>query len=450
MAFRSLLPTAMASIHLISVGSRGDLEPYLALLEELRRRKHQVHLIGSVNFEEACRDRDLRFTALPGDFQELMGSDTGLQLMEGKAVRLINDDLLAAWLRTARQAIGGCDLLIATPLSFWAYHLAEAAGCRFAVTSPIPLAGTREFSFLQWPAERPAAPGAPRQRLRGRLRQRLRGHLHRLSYRVIRLIKWRQTADVIQAFRADEGLPALPWSGIAGRRDAPPQLQAPPLLHLFSPHVVPRPADWPDNAQVTGYCLAPDQASEAYSPPDDLQAFLADGPPPVYAGFGSMIPRNPADLAEVVIQAACDAGVRLILSPGWGRVLPHEGCPASVFILESCPHQWLFPQLLGAIHHGGAGTTATSLRSGIPSIVVAFFADQPAWGKTLEQLGVSPATHNVTSVTRDALRDSLLRLKAEAGFRQRAQDLQRRIQEDNGVAQTADALEALLPSPASA
>ena len=81
---------------------------------------------------------------------------------------------------------------------------------------------------------------------------------------------------------------------------------------------------------------------------------------------------------------------------------------------------------------------------------MAFFADQPAWGKTLEQLGVSPATHNVTSVTRDALRDSLLRLKAEAGYRQRAQDLQRRIQEDNGVAQTADALEALLPSGASA
>ena len=89
----------MASIHLISVGSRGDLEPYLALLEELKRRNHEVHLIGSANFKETCRDRALRFTELPGDFRELMGSEAGLQLMEGSAVRLINNDLLAAWLK---------------------------------------------------------------------------------------------------------------------------------------------------------------------------------------------------------------------------------------------------------------------------------------------------------------------------------------------------------------
>ena len=434
----------MASIHLISVGSRGDLEPYLALLEELKRRNHEVHLIGSANFKETCRDRALRYTELPGDFRELMGSEAGLQLMEGSAVRLINNDLLAAWLKAARQAIRGCDLLIAPPLAIWAYHLAEAEGCRFAVTSPIPLVGTREFAFLKWP-------GGPRDKtethqrwLRGGMRRRLLGRLNQLSYKMVRLIKWRQEAGVIQTFRASEGLPALPWAGIAGRRDTPPQLKDPQVLHLFSKHVVARPADWPTNAKVTGFCLAKNQATEGYSPQEDLQTFLAKGPAPIYAGFGSMIPRNPAHLAEVVIKAASDAGVRLILSPGWGRVLPKKPYPNTVFILESCPHQWLFPQLLGAVHHGGAGTTATTLQCGIPSIVVAFFADQPAWGKTLEELGVSPATHSAKNVTAKALQESLLQIKTVNDYRHRAQDLKKWIQTENGVVQTADALESVI------
>ena len=434
----------MASIHLISVGSRGDLEPYLALLEELKTRNNQVHLIGSANFKETCHDRALRFTELPGDFRELMGSEAGLQLMEGRAVRLINDDLLAAWLKAGRQAIRGCDLLIAPPLAIWAYHLAEAEGCRFAVTSPIPLMGTREFAFLKWPGKPRDKTETHQRWLRGGLRRRLLGRLNRLSYNMVRLIKWRQEAGVIQTFRASEGLPALPWAGIAGRRDTPQQLKDPQVLHLFSKHVLSRPADWPTNATVTGFCLSQNQATEGYIPPDDLKTFLAKGPAPIYAGFGSMIPRNPAHLAEVVIKAASDDVARLILSPGWGRVLPKKPYSNTVFILESCPHQWLFPQLLGAVHHGGAGTTATTLQCGIPSIVVAFFADQPAWGKTLEELGVSPATHSAKNVTAKDLQVSLSQIKTVNDYRHRAQNLKKRIQKENGVMQTADALESVI------
>ena len=249
---------------------------------------------------------------------------------------------------------------------------------------------------------------------------------------------------MIQTFRASAGLPALPWAGIAGRRDTPPQLKDPQVLHLFSKHVVARPADWPTNAKVTGYCLSQNQATEGYIPPDDLKTFLAKGPAPIYAGFGSMIPRNPAHLAEVVIKAASEAGVRLILSPGWGRILPKKPYSKTVFILESCPHQWLFPQLLGAVHHGGAGTTATTLQCGIPSIVVAFFADQPAWGKTLEELGVSPATHSAKNVTAKDLQVSLSQIKTVNDYRHRAQNLKKRIQKENGVIQTADALESVI------
>ena len=154
--------------------------------------------------------------------------------------------------------------------------------------------------------------------------------------------------------------------------------------------------------------------------------------------------RDPEALAAAVVEAAQLAGVRLILSPGWGRVVPRAPLPADVLLLEECPHSWLFPRVQAAIHHGGAGTTATTLRHGIPSTVVAFFADQPAWGRTLEQLGVSPATHRLSSLSAEALAASIRALAGEPRFRQRARELQQLLAREDGVACTASAIEARL------
>ncbi|MBM5817021.1 MAG: hypothetical protein FJ083_10735 [Cyanobacteria bacterium K_Offshore_surface_m2_239] len=109
-----------------------------------------------------------------------------------------------------------------------------------------------------------------------------------------------------------------------------------------------------------------------------------------------------------------------------------------------CPHSWLFPRVQAAIHHGGAGTNATTLRHGIPSTVVAFFADQPAWGRTLEQLGVSPATHRLSRLSTEALAASIRALAGEPRFRQRARELQQLLASEDGVAFTAGAIEARL------
>jgi len=154
-----------------------------------------------------------------------------------------------------------------------------------------------------------------------------------------------------------------------------------------------------------------------------------------------MISRDPEALADVVVEAARLAGARLILSPGWGRVLPRSALPAEVILLEECPHSWLFPRVQAAIHHGGAGTTAATLRYGIPSTVVAFFADQPAWGRTLEQLGVSPATHRLKTLSAEALAASIRALAGDSRYRQRAQELQQVLSREDGVACTVNAIE---------
>jgi sterol 3beta-glucosyltransferase len=434
----------MARIRLISVGSRGDLQPYLAILLELQRRGHQVSLIGSINFQAVAEAHGLSFVPLPGDFTSLLSSEAGLALMQGKPVRLISDALLGELLETARAAMEGTDLLLVSPLCLWGYHLAEAAGCPLVVLSPVPIMATGEFPFLGFPA-------SPTSRNGGSTRHRIRRRLNRSSYRLVSLLKWRQDARVIQAFRRDRlGLQPLPWGGVQSRRTPPAHLVDPPVLHLISPQVLPRPADWKASASLTGFCFHEPRTADGaiqptpYSPDRELSAFLESGPAPVYAGFGSMITRDPEALAAAVVEAAQQARVRMILSPGWGRVVPRAALPADVFLLEECPHSWLFPRVQAAIHHGGAGTTATTLRCGIPSTVVAFFADQPAWGRMLEQLGVSPATHRLSSLSAESLAASIRALAGEPRFRQRARELQQLLAREDGVTSTAGAIEARL------
>jgi UDP:flavonoid glycosyltransferase YjiC (YdhE family) len=433
----------MAMIRLLSVGSRGDLQPYLAILLELQRRGHSVQLIGSINFEAIATEHAVPFVPLPGDYRQLLRSKQGLKMMRGRPVQLVSKQLLEAMLTTADAAMAGTDLLLLTPLALWGYHLAEAEGCPLMVLSPIPIIATGNFAFLQFPG--PADPAPP-----SRIGQRLRGRLNRLSYHSVSLLKWRQDSGVIQTWRRNRGLAPLPWGGARSRRDAPAQLANPAVLHLFSPRVLARPADWQESASVAGYCFlesrpgAGEILASSYQPVDELREFLDSGDRPFYAGFGSMIARDPAALGSLLVEAARIAGQRLILSPGWGRIVPRTALPASVYVLEECPHSWLFPQLRGAIHHGGAGTTATTLRHGLPSTVVAFFADQPAWGRTLERLGVSPATHRLSSVSAETLAISMGAIADNPSFRQRARELQQMLAGEDGVANVVAEIEARL------
>jgi UDP:flavonoid glycosyltransferase YjiC (YdhE family) len=268
----------MARIRMISVGSRGDLQPYLAILLELQRRGHQVTLIGSVNFQAVAEAQALPFVPLPGDFTTLLRSQAGLALMQGKPVRLISDALLAELLNTAHAAMEATDLLLVSPLCLWGYHLAEAAGCPLVVLSPVPIMATADFPFLGFPA-------SPTSKRAGGPCRRLRRRLNRSSYRLVSLLKWRQDARVIQAFRRDRlGLELLPWGGAQSRRTPPAHLANPPVLHLISPQVLPRPEDWKECASLTGFCVFEPRSADgviiptAYSPDRDLTAFLENGP----------------------------------------------------------------------------------------------------------------------------------------------------------------------------
>lgn len=196
-----------------------------------------------------------------------------------------------------------------------------------------------------------------------------------MSYPLVEMMMWQGLGDLINRFRTQvlqlEDISTL-W--------APGQLYRlkVPYTYMWSPGIIPKPKDWGPEIDVTGFVFL-DLASN-YTPPDDLKKFLDDGEPPVYIGFGSIVVDDPDQFTKLIFEAVKIAGVRALVSKGWGGFGSNSDCPDNVFMLENTPHDWLFPRCKAVVHHGGAGTAAIGLKCAKPTMIVPFFGDQPFWG----------------------------------------------------------------------
>jgi UDP:flavonoid glycosyltransferase YjiC (YdhE family) len=223
------------------------------------------------------------------------------------------------------------------------------------------------------------------------------------------------------------GLPSAPFAGPYNSE----RLRGMPVLYGFSPSVIPPAADWDANTHVTGYWFL--DPADDWTPPPALLTFLQAGPPPVYVGFGSMSNRDPQATAHLVVQALARTKQRGILLSGWNGLRTTDA-PDSVYVLDSAPFSWLFPRVAAVVHHGGAGTTASGLRAGVPSVITPFFGDPPFWGRRVAQLGVGPEPVPFNKLTVERLARAIQTAVSDDTMRWRAADLGAKIRAEDGVA----------------
>jgi sterol 3beta-glucosyltransferase len=407
-------------IAIIASGSRGDVEPYLALGKGLQKAGHVVRLVTHENYQALVTAQGVDFWPIAGnvqdiaqsaEMQERLGSGNFLAVM---ALMAREAERGALWMAEGGlAACRGMDLLLAgLGGMFVGVALAEKLGLPLLQAYYIPFTPTRaypSFLFPQFPAW-------------------FGGMLNRASYHVARQVMWQgfRSADRLARQRV-LGLRAAPFWGpynAACTRNMP-------ILYGFSPAVIPPAPDWDANTHVTGYWFA-DPAAD-WTPPAALQEVLQAGDPPVYVGFGSMSDRKPGETADLVVQALARAKQRAILLSGWGG-LDTTHVPDSVFVVDSVPFAWLFPRVVAVVHHGGAGTTACGLRAGVPSLVIPFFADQPFWGQRIAELGVGPAPIPRRKLSVERLAQAMQTTVADQAMRQRAADLGTKIRAEDGVA----------------
>jgi UDP:flavonoid glycosyltransferase YjiC (YdhE family) len=327
----------------------------------------------------------------------------------------LSGPIFEKYLQECEVAMAGTNAVLFSVLAFPAYHLAEAAGIPAIGAYLQPMTRTREFPSLF---------------------QKGRGvsFLNLWSHIAVEQVTWQPMRGAVNEWRDGLGLEQLPRSGLYR-----PIYRSMPVLYGFSPAVVAPPSDWPDHVKVTGYWVR--GRANGWRADKTMTRFLADGPPPVYVGFGSRPERNPEALAELVVDAVRFTGHRAVLLTGWGGLTVGDSSD-DVLVVDEVPHDWLFPQMAAVVHHGGAGTTGTALQSGTPSIVVPSFADQFFWGERVAALGVGETLPR-RRLTVESLAESIS-ASADAEVRAKSDRLGERLRAENGVMRAVEEVELLL------
>jgi sterol 3beta-glucosyltransferase len=402
-----------------TIGTRGDVQPYIALAVGLQRAGHHVKLATAENFASLVASYPIEFIPLPADIQMLMQGQQGQKLVKAGtnpvALTLNMRKMMRSVLTRAGEilweASEGADVIISHFMtSFFAHSIAKKRGIRYIHT------------LLQPVLESKSAPSAmiPRLPFNSPLYNRLTGLAGRL-------LLWKMYEPHVNRLRRE--LLAMP--PLTSNEFYESILREDDILFAYSQVVAPKPEDWPNNAQITGYWIL--EESARWTPPDALEAFLEAGEAPVYIGFGSMNSSDPRAVAMTVLEALKRTGQRAIISSGWGG-LEADDLPKTVFAVEGAPHEWLFPRMSAIVHHGGAGTTAAALRAGVPSMVVPFLADQPFWGHQVASLGVGPAPISIKRLNADKLTSALAEMRDNREMRVKAAALGECLRQEDGVA----------------
>jgi sterol 3beta-glucosyltransferase len=403
-------------ISVVASGTRGDVQPYLALSKGLQNAGYDVCLLASENFEALITEAGIPFGSMGMGAEERIQSEEWRKTIEGGNFLKVLGKMQAEMKNAAADLaprlpplLEGSDLIITGMAGLGGvFSIAELYKIPVIQAYVVPFTPTQEFST-------PLVPSLP-----------LGKWLNPLSYQVTHQMFWQSTKSVDAETRK---LLDLPKPSFWGPFRALARSQT-PTLYGYSAHVLPRPQDWGSQIHVTGYWFLDE--GDGWQPPADLVAFLDAGDAPVYIGFGSMGSRNPEEAGRIALDALARSGQRGVIASGWGG-LKAVDVPDTVHLISSLPHSWLFPHMAAVVHHGGAGTTAAGLRAGVPSIVTPFGMDQPFWGRRVADLGVGPQPIPRKRLSGEGLAAAITEAITNPTMRRRAADLGEAIRSEDGV-----------------
>ncbi|KAJ3119125.1 hypothetical protein HDU96_000040 [Phlyctochytrium bullatum] len=423
------------SIVILIVGSRGDVQPFIALGKELKKYGHRVRLATHGIFRQFVTENGLEFYPLAGDPSELMaymvknpGLLPSIESVRagdiGKKRRMIEAILdstykacVSADPEDPEKTPFVCHAIISNPPAFGHIHCAQRLFVPCHIFFTMPWSPTKAF---------------PHPLVNVNYTKSSRPITNLFSYELVEFMTWEGLGDIINNFRKNSlGLPKIP------SMVAPTMLKNLEVPHTYtwSEALIPKPADWGPHIDL----------ASNYTPPADLVEFLNAGPPPVYIGFGSIVVDDPDGLTQMIFEAVEKAGVRALVSKGWGGLGGEQlKVPSSIYLIGNCPHDWLFQHVSAVVHHGGAGTTAAGLKAGKPTIIVPFFGDQPFWGAMIASIGAGPPPIHNKKLTADRLAAALKHaLRPETT--EAAQKAAEQIRSESGVAEGARSFHRHLP-----
>lgn len=380
-------------IVVLIVGTRGDVQPFIAIGKRLQDYGHRVRLATHANFKEFVLTSGLEFFPLGGDPKVLAGymvknkgflpsGPSEIPIQRNQMKEIVYSLLPACKDPDMDSGIPfKADAIIANPPAYGHTHVAEALKIPIHIFFTMPWTPTSEFPHPLSRVKQPAG--------------------YRLSYQIVDSMIWLGIRDMVNDMRKKK-LKLRPVTYLSGSQGSDSDI---PHGYIWSPHLVPKPKDWGPKVDVVGFCFL-DLASN-YEPPQELVKWLEAGQKPIYIGFGSLPVQEPEKMTQIIVDALEKTGQRGIINKGWGGLGNLAQPKESIYLLDNCPHDWLFLQCKAVVHHGGAGTTAAGLKAACPTTIVPFFGDQPFWGERVHARGVGPSPIPVEEFSLHKLVDAI-------------------------------------------
>jgi sterol 3beta-glucosyltransferase len=404
------------TITFLTTGTRGDTQPYVALGVELKKRGYNVRIAAFENYENFVKSHGLDYAKINGDVTKAVNSEMGREAMKAdnplKFMMSFSkmQQLVFELQKDFYAACEGSDAIVYHPGAAIGYFVGKKLGIPTILATPFPMTPTREYPSIifydkiRW----------------GRF-------ANYLTHKITQKIMWFASSSPIKKLWKEK-FNSLPdnFSNPFERQNT----RQNPTIISCSNYVFPQPKDWSSNIYNTGYWFLEE---ENWQPSAELTAFLNNGKPPIYVGFGSVGDSKQAEeTTKIVLNALKKAGERGILATGWaGKQLDIQASD-DVFILDSVPHSWLFPKMKAVVHHGGAGTTASGLCAGVPNIVIPHGNDQFGWGLRVFELGVGSKPIPRKKLTADNLAEAI-RFINDPNIQQNAKALGLKIQSEEGT-----------------
>jgi sterol 3beta-glucosyltransferase len=405
------------TITILTAGTRGDTQPYIALGVELKKAGRHVRIATFKNYENFVKSFGLDFYPIKGDISMAAASASGTDAMQAdnplKILLSFNklQSLVFDLQKDFFDACAGSEAIVYHPGAAIGYFAAQHLKIPSILATPFPMTPTRDYPSLIFYDK-----------------VRLGGGFNLLTHKIFEQIMWSASSSPVKKFWKME-FGYAPKDFVSPFRKQ--TTERTPTITSCSNYVFPKPNDWPDHVYNTGYWFLDEEPD--WKPSNELMEFLQRGAAPVYVGFGSIGDPSMADqTTELVMDALKRSGQRGVLATGWSGMSKIDHLPEEFFMLESAPHSWLFPRMAAVVHHGGAGTTAAGLRAGVPGIIIPNGNDQFAWGRRVYELGAGAKPIPRKKLTAEKLSDAI-NYVLEKEIKETAKDLGEKIQNENGA-----------------
>ncbi len=419
-------------IVITTVGTRGDLQPYIALGLGLKKSGYEVLIVSAKNEETFVRNYGLDFYALDVDIQKIMEGAYVQEMAKGSnPIKFIishlkgSKSLKALMVKTQGEIWNACqdaDLVIFHPGMPLGFFLAKEKKIKAILATPFPVVSTKDYPSILFYAL-----------------PKLGRYYNILTHFIFDKVFWALAKSPVKEFwkkniKSEVNFDISPLKQ---------QIKSGGLvLNGYSELLFAHSKKWKNNIHTTGSWIL--EAEPNFVPPIELDNFINNGEVPIYIGFGSMKDSDSFNKTlAIIIEALEITKQRAVVGLGWTINNYKEKLPDNIFLIDNIPHTWLFPKMKIVVHHGGAGTTATGLRAGKPTIIIPHNADQPAWGQRVFELGVGSKPIKKSILTAEKLVNAI-RYSLTPTIIDNAQQLGKQLRHENGVQKATQIIDSLL------